>query len=285
MEHYTKQWSSATPGYLIFLVDQSYSMSTEWLDKKSFAVFTSEVINETINELIATNAAGETVKDRVFISIIGYGGDNEIKNLRSDYLSKYADSPIRIDKNKKKVSDGEGGYVDMEIEIPIFLEPRANGFTPMAGAFELAKKLITGWIEKKNDNPVPVIINISDGHPEGNSPENTAAEKRNTEILASEILNLRTEDGNPLVFNVHIAQSGKEYQFPENKLELDGDKLAEFLFEISSEVPSSYRKAAKDLKLQSLKDNSKGFISNASPETLIKFINFGSSGGTDRSAL
>ena len=173
----------------------------------------------------------------------------------------------------------------MEIEIPIFLEPRASGLTPMSGAFELAKKLITGWIEKKNDNPVPVIINISDGHPEGKTPENTAEENRNSKILATEILNLRTADGNPLIFNVHIAQSGREYQFPENKSELDGDKMAEFLFEISSEVPTSYRKAAKDLKLQNLKDNSKGFISNASPETLIKFINFGSSGGTDRSAV
>jgi uncharacterized protein YegL len=285
MELYTKQWSTATPGYLIFLVDQSSSMATEWLDKKSFAVFTSEVINQTINELIATNAAGETVKDRVFISIIGYGGNNEIKNLRSDYLSKYADSPIRIDKNKKKVSDGDGGYVDMEIEIPIFLEPRATGLTPMAGAFELAKKIIIGWIEKKNDNPVPIIMHISDGHPEGSTPALTNLEETNTKKLAKEILSLRTEDGNPLIFNVHIAKSGKEYQFPESKLELDNDKMAEFLFDISSEVPASYRKAAKDLKLQGLKNNSKGFISNASPETLIKFINFGSSGGTDRTAV
>ena len=28
--------------------------------------------------------------------------------------------------------------------------------------------------------------------------------------------------------------------------------------------------------------DSRGFVSNAGPETLIKFINFGSSGGTDR---
>jgi uncharacterized protein YegL len=282
MTNYSKQWSSATPGYLIFLVDQSGSMSTKWTDDKTFAEYTAEVINQTINELIATNAAGETVKNRVFISLIGYGGSNSIENLRSDYLSKYADSPIRVEKLSKRVSDGSGSWVNMEVEIPIFLESKAEGLTPMSGAFGLAKRLIQGWIQKKNDNPVPVIINVSDGQPEDKTPDLTRIETEQTISLAKDIMRLQTLDGYPLIFNVHIAKNGTEIRFPENSFELNGDSMAEFLFKISSEVPQVYKQAAKDLQLSSIGDNAKGFISNASPETLLKFINFGSSGGINR---
>jgi hypothetical protein len=282
MTTYTKQWSSATPGYLIFLIDQSYSMSEKWTDQKSFAQFTSDVINQTINELIATNASGESIKNRVFISLIGYGGSNSIVNLRSDYISSYAETPIRIDKIKKRVSDGAGGFVDMQIDLPIFLEPKAEGLTPMSGAFNLAKRLIQGWIQKKNDNPVPVIINVSDGHPEGETIELTKIETEQTIIIANDIMRLQTLDGYPLIFNVHIAKHGNEISFPEYPFELNGDPMAELLFKISSEVPQIYKQAAKDLNLKNIGDNAKGFISNASPETLIKFINFGSSGGITR---
>lgn len=286
MAHYSKQWSTATPGYLIFLVDQSSSMDKVLIDGKTRAQYTADVINQTINELIATNAAGETVKNRVFISLIGYGGDSSgITDIKSGYLSSYAEEPTRVITYKQKVSDGNGGFVDMDYEMPIFLEPKAVGLTPMSGAFDLAKKLIEKWIDKKSDNPVPVIINVSDGRPEAEGEINSRIEIANTINKAQEIMNIKTSDGNPLIFNVHISNGNSgEIQFPESVFELNGDPMAELLFKISSNVPTVYKKAAKDLKLKNIAENSKGFISNASPETLIKFINFGSSGGVDRSS-
>jgi hypothetical protein len=281
MDNYAKQWSTATPGFLIFLIDQSSSMGQEWADGKTFAEFTADVINRTINELIATNAAGETVKNRVFISLIGYGG-NSVTDLRSDYLSAYADTPLRINKFEKKVSDGDGGFVNMQVEMPIFLEPSATGITPMADAFSFAEKLIKKWIEVKNDNPVPVIINVSDGKPDTGKADLNDAEIASTIATANSIMNMETLDGNPLIFNVHIANSQNEIQFPSEQKDLGSDTFANFLFKISSRVPEVYKRAAKDLKLGDLKPGCKGFISNASPETLIKFINFGSSGGLYR---
>jgi hypothetical protein len=285
MTNYSKQWSTATPGYLIFLIDQSQSMEKPWTTGSTFAEYTAEVINQTINELIATNAAGESVKNRVFITLIGYGGNNSVDNLRSDYLSSYAENPIRVEKFSKKVSDGAGGLVNMQIEMPIFLEPKASGVTPMSGAFGLAKRLIQGWIQKKNDNPVPVVINVSDGRPEGGNPDLDKTELEQTILVANDIMRLQTLDGYPLIFNVHIANSGAEIKFPEYEFELNGDSMAELLFKISSEVPLVYKQAAKDLNLKSIGVNAKGFISNASPETLLKFINFGSSGGINRSKM
>lgn len=279
MSNNSKQWSSAHPGYIIFLIDQSGSMSEDYADGRTKAEFTALVINRTINEIINTNMDGDKVKDRVFISLIGYGGGggNSVDDIRSDYLSEFSNSPLRLEKMKKKVSDGAGGLVEIDEEMPIFVEPVANGLTPMGEALKFAKQLIEGWISKKPDNPAPVIINISDGLPyEGNNGD----EPNKTITVGKDLMNVNTDDGNPLIFNIHIGDGGQEISFEENANNLPYDE-AKVLFEISSKVPDSYKEAARKHDFQVGAD-SKGFVSNAGPETLIKFINFGSSGGTDR---
>lgn len=278
----SKQWSSATPGYIIFLVDQSASMKEEYSDGKSKSEFTALVINRTINELIQTNMAGDNVKDRVFISIIGYGGSGNLSvdDIRSDYLSSFADEPLRIEHLKRKISDGAGGLVEIDEQMPIFIEPKAVGLTPMAEAFTFVKELIEGWLQKKPNNPAPVVINISDGLPFTGSTIDEAMQK--TISVSEEIRSISSDDGNPLIFNSHIGNGGQQYGFEESESEL-GDDQAKFLFRISSHVPDSYKLAASKQDF-TVKDRSKGFVSNADPEGFIKFINFGSSGGADATA-
>lgn len=273
----TQQWSSSTPGYLIFLVDQSGSMNEAYSEGKSKAEFTALVINRTINEIINTNLAGDKVKNRVFISLIGYGGKggNSVDEIRSDYLSEFANKPLRTEKIKRKVSDGAGGLLEIEEELPVFIEPIAKGATPMGDAFNMAKQLIEAWNNKYPNNPAPVIINVSDGMPWEGQTKNQEPQK--SIRIAKEIMNITTNDGNPLIFNVHIGNSGKEVMFVESIEELQ-EEQAKFLFEISSVIPESYKKAATKHEFK-IKDQSRGFIANAKPLDLIKFINFGSSGG------
>lgn len=283
MSNNSKQWSSANPGYIIFLIDQSGSMGENYTGGKNKSEFTSLVINRTINDLIFTNSAGDKIKDRVFISLIGYGGKggNSVDDIRSDYLSAFADSPLRIEKIKKKVSDGAGGLVEIEEEMAIYVEPTSprNGLTPMAEALDFAKQLIEGWITKKPENPAPVIINVSDGMPyTGNNPLDDIEKTIST---ANGIMNINTGDGNPLIFNVHLGQppfNETKFSSAENEV---ADQEGKLLFKISSKVPETYREAARKHEFVTSED-SRGFVSNAGPETLIKFINFGSSGGTDR---
>jgi uncharacterized protein YegL len=279
MGNYSKLWSSKEPGYIIFLVDQSGSMAENYGGKNK-AEFASLVINRTINEIILANMDGDKVKDRVFISIIGYGGkgNNSIEDIRSDYLSSYADKPLRVEVLKKMVSDGAGGLVEIEDELPIIIEPIANGLTPMGEAFKFAKELIEGWVQRKPNNPAPVIINVSDGLPTDDEIGLSSEEKSIS--VANEIMSLSTEDGNPLIFNAHLGSSSLKYAFDEDANKIN-DNQAKFLFQISSELPEEYKKAA--IKHNFLcKEKSRCFVSNAEPETFIKFINFGSSGGTDR---
>src|SRR5690554_712019 len=284
----SKQWSSATPGYIIFLVDQSGSMGEDYIvnpngNNQNKAEFTALVINRTINDLIFTNSAGDKIKDRVFVSIIGYGGQggNSVDDIRSDYLSAFADSPLRTEKVKKKVSDGAGGLVEIEEEMAIYLEPTCprNGLTPMGEALDFAKQLIEGWISKKPDNPAPVIINVSDGMPYTGG--NVIDDVEKAISVAKSVMQINTNDGHPIIFNVHLGQP----PFNESKFESSESKISDeegkLLFKISSKVPETYRDAARKHEFVTSED-SRGFVSNAGPETLIKFINFGSSGGTDR---
>lgn len=271
----SKQWSSATPGYIIFLVDQSGSMQESYTEGKTRAEFTSLVINSTINELINTNMDGEKVKDRVFISMIGYGGSSSlaVDDIRSDYLSSFADNPLKIDNIKKKISDGAGGLVEIDVQMPVFIEPKANGLTPMADALSFAKELIEGWLQKKPDNPAPIIINISDGLPYTGDSIDSAM--NNAISISKQIMNINSSDGNPLIFNCHLGE-GQTQSFNEKEGELS-DEQAKFLFNISSEIPDSYRVAAAKHDFI-IKDKSRVFVSNAKPEMFIKLINFGSSG-------
>ena len=281
MNNYTKQWSSATPGYLIFLVDQSGSMKETYIGAETRAEFLAKAINKVIQTLIIKNTSGDKTKDRVFISLIGYGGlgGNSVVDLRSDYLSKFADEPLRIDKVRKSVPDGAGGLVEIEDELLISLDPLSprNGLTPMAGALECAKNLVEAWIQEKPDNPAPVIINVTDGIPYNGNLNKPNEESENAYIVAKQIMSIQTGDGSPLIFNVHIENNDKEIQFPENVSELSSD-TAKFLFNISSRVPNSYKADAQKLQLN-IRQNSLGFIANADAVSLIKFINFGSSGG------
>ncbi|MFK8266756.1 hypothetical protein [Capnocytophaga cynodegmi] len=277
MNNYTTMWSSATPGFIIFLIDQSASMQEEFTADKNKAEFTASVINETINDLILQCSSGNMVKDRLFVSLIGYGGKGgtSVDDIRSGYISSFAESPLRFEAVKKNIPDGDGGFIEIEEEVPIFIEPTCpeNGLTPMAEAFEFAKQLVTAWIEKKPKNPAPVIINISDGFP-FTGKDDDDEDIRNTTNKAYEIMSMHMDDGNPLVFNIHLG-IGKECRFEESSLELP-DENAKFLFSISSKVPRAYKEVGRRYDFD-IRPNSRGFISNASADSFIKFISFGSS--------
>jgi hypothetical protein len=145
----------------------------------------------------------------------------------------------------------------------------------MGSAFEFAKNLASQWMQDKPDNPAPVIINVSDGLP---CP---AIEEQKAISESHEIMALTCADGHPLIFNAHIGNGSPKFTCNESETELGGDKQAEFLFKISSTIPDSYKEAAMKQELD-VRPASRGFVSNADPETFINFINFGSSGGSDR---
>lgn len=278
MSSHTKQWSSATPGLLIFLIDQSGSMLLPFKDSSdSRTVFASRVVNRVIDSIIQKNYHGDYAKDRCFIVAIGYSiGAQE---LCSGFLSDLDDSPKRTETVKKKISDGAGGLVEINKTMPIWVDPiNEDGWTDMAAAFKMAKQIIEEWIKDKPESPAPVIINVSDGVPYYNH-KGTEECARETAAIAQEIMNMKTNDGNVLIFNAEIGEGNIQIILPNSLDEVKaGGEGAKFLYDISSVIPDGYQGAAVKNGL-TLKEGSKGAVFAADAENLIKLIDFGSSKG------
>lgn len=270
-----KQWSSATPGLLIILLDQSGSMLNDYPGTGTTRTkYATLAVNKVIDNIIQKNFDGDAPKNRCFISVIGY--NHNVKELCSGWLKDLDASPLRYDTLKKKTPDGAGGLVEIEVKQPVWVDPiDKDGATNMLGAFQLAKDLSEKWIADNIDGPAPVIINISDGVPyyEGKDPRICMQE---TVKLANEIKTLANNDGNVLIFNAQIDNVSKVV-FPSDRNDIS-DEAGQFLFDITSEVPESYKAAAAKNELPT-KDGSRGCIFGADGVQLIQLIDFGSSKG------
>ena len=271
-----KQWSSATPGLLIILLDQSGSMLQQYEGGDSRTVFASRAVNKVIDNIIQKNFDGDAPKNRCFICVVGY--NHNVKELSSGWLKDLAANPVRYEDLKKKMPDGTGGIVEVDVKQPVWVEPiTQDGATNMLGALQLAKETAQGWIEENPQYPAPVIINISDGVPyyDGKDPRECMKE---TTKLAKELMSLSNEDGNVLIFNAQIDNKGNNtVVFPTDRSKLSQEE-AQFLFDITSEVPESYKTAAAKNELP-VEAGSRGCIFNADGVQLIQLIDFGSSKG------
>lgn len=223
------------------------------------------------------NFDGEAPKNRCFISVIGY--NHNVQEICSGWLKDIDEHPLRYETLKKKTPDGAGGIVEVEVKQPVWVEPiDHDGVTNMLGAFQLAKDLCSKWINDANhaDGPAPVIINISDGVPFYDGKEPRVCMKETT-ALAQEIMQMSNADGNVLIFNAEIDEGNGKVVFPSNRDKVSQEE-AKFLFDITSEVPESYKAAALKNELP-LEEGSRGCIFGADGVQLIQLIDFGSSKG------
>ena len=237
--------------------------------------FATLAVNKVIDNIIQKNFDGDSPKNRCFISVIGY--NHNVKELCSGWLKDLDANPLRYETLKKKTPDGTGGLVEVEVKQPVWVEPiDKDGATNMLGAFHLAKELVEKWMVDHADGPAPVIINISDGVPfyDGKDPRECMKE---TVSLANEIMMLSNNDGNVLIFNAQIDESNGKVKFPSNRSAISQEQ-AQFLFDITSEVPESYKAAAAKTELPT-EDGSRGCIFGADGVELIQLIDFGSSKG------
>ena len=268
------QWSSATPGLLIILLDQSGSMLHDY-EGRTRTKFASTAVNKVIDNIIQKNFDGDAPKNRCFISVIGY--NHNVKELCSGWLKDLDAQPLRYETLKKKQPDGAGGIIEIEVTQPVWVEPiQDDGATNMLGAFKLAQDLVKQWITDNPDRPAPVIINISDGVPYYNGKDPRICMQETT-TLVKEIMNLSNKDGNVLVFNAQIDTSNGTVRYPSNRNSLSQEE-AQFLFDITSEVPESYKGAAEKNQLP-IEDGSRGCVFGADGVDLIQLIDFGSSKG------
>ena len=258
---------TSNPGCIVILIDQSWSMSEDW-ETGTKAERASLAVNRILEELIIAGRAGDRIKDRCHASVIGYG--ERVERVVGGMISDVASSVIEFKKIQKSIPDGAGGIVEVEVEMPIWVQPTANNGTPMHEAFERAAEIVQRWCDDNPDSFPPTVINITDG---------AATQPDLTADAAQKVMNLHTTDGNVLVFNIHIACNTHKVIFPSSPDQLVGDSLAEFLFNLSSILPNPLREMAIEVGLPADSD-ARCFSYNADEVTMIKILEFGSLGVT-----
>ncbi len=256
---------TSNPGCIVILVDQSWSMNEEW-QTGTKAEQAALIVNRAIYNLALKCQQGTEIRQRCYVSVISYG--ESVNSVVEGMIADVYASPIEVKTVIKKIPDGAGGIVEVEVELPIWLQPRASGGTPMHDAFECASKNVSDWISDWPDSFPPVVINVTDGEP---TYPDLAGDAART------IMSLQTTDGNVLVYNIHIANSDFPLEFPCNNSQFSDNPFAEFLFSISSVLPESLFPIARDQGF-SPQPNARCFAYDADETLTTRIIEFGSPG-------
>lgn len=258
---YIKSIATASPGLILILLDQSSSMS---YDNK--AQDAAKAVNRVIYEIVLSCQSGELIQPRCYVSVIGYG--HSIYPITGGSITEVAANQLRIEVIEQKIADNAGELFSVKTDVPIWIDPRAEGGKPMAEAFEQAYPIINKWIQSHPNSFPPIVLNVTDGQEKNPSLVKVAANK---------VMNLGTSDGKVLIFNAHItgSKTSAEIQFPFSVSGI-ADQYAKFLFDISSEIPPRLFQVLQDIGLKA-HSNSRGLIFNATAETLIKLLTFGTS--------
>ena len=217
--------SSPNPGCFVILVDQSESMNGQ-LETGTKAEVAPFIVSDLIYKIGLACDTAQEIRGRCHVSVISYG--EQVECLIDGMISDVFHSPIATRKVTKSLSDGVGGVVEIEMDVPLWVHPKASGNAQMHTAFERAAEIVQQWcIQSPNGFP-PVVVNITGGVL--TSPELTREAVR-------KVMNFHTTDGNVLVFNNHIANGGTEVVFPHDTTQFRGDSSADFLFRSSSVLP------------------------------------------------
>jgi hypothetical protein len=272
---YTAEISRTNKSCILFMVDQSYSMSESFGGNagKIKSEKTADALNKLLYELTiaCTKDQSGLPRDYYEIGAIGYGDkvgsvlNGKLSGKELIPISEIAQNPAMVEERTRKVDDGAGGLVDEKIKLPVWLTPVADGGTPMCHVFDLAYSILSSWVKKNSNSFPPIVINITDGEATDGDPM----------PKAEKLKNLSTNDGNVLVYNLHLSSDpSAPVLFPSESSSLPPDPYALQLFEMSSNLPPHTREVAS-MEGYSLGNGAKGFVFNADIIAVIKFLNIG----------
>ena len=268
---YQAEISRSNPTSFLFLIDQSGSMEDPWAgsDGQSKADALATVINRLFTEIVIKCSKDEGVRNYFEIGVLGYG-DKVTSALSGTFgervfvpVSEIADAPIRVEDRVQKVSDGAGGLVEQSVKFPVWFQPHARGGTPMCEALTRARDYLAGWIAAHPRAFPPIVFNITDGEATDGDPSAAAAALRD----------LATDDGNALLFNVHLSSHRGKVELPDSEEGL-ADDFARRLFRMSSVLPPHLQAEARAEGYQ-VSERTRGFVFNADLAAVIQFLDIG----------
>ncbi|MFO0901522.1 MAG: vWA domain-containing protein [Pirellulales bacterium] len=275
---YSQEISRQNKALFVFLLDQSYSMEEPIANSERRKMDElATAINGWLQNMTIRATSSEGIRDWIDIGVIGYRTDQDANpiiesplggTLKGEVLVSIVDignNPARMEQRVKQFFDEDTGeLVETPVEVPVWVEPKAEGGTPMCNALYRAYELVEKWIQEHPRSYPPVVIHITDGESQDGDPI----------PYADPLRGLATEDGNVLLFNCHLSMTpGDPFLFPASG-EILPDELARVLYKMSSDLPEKMFQSAiaEGFELQS---GARGMAFNADMVSLIKFLDMG----------
>ena len=274
---YSKEISREFKALFIFLLDQSYSMDEPMANSSSRkADELALAINGWLQTMVIECGKAEGLKDYFDIAVIGYCTDDQgnpviepafvgpLAGRELVSINDVATGRARVDEMTQVTIGDTGEMMEMQVKVPVWINPKTQGGTPMCMAILKAIEIIDNWIPQHGSSFPPVVINITDGEAMDGDP-----------IQYADSLKQRaTEDGEVLFFNCCVSSTpGDSFLFRGNG-ELMPDAFARQLFQMSSILPETTVKKARE-EGQELEPNARGMAYNADMVTLIRFLDTG----------
>lgn len=273
---YTSQITRNNPSAFLFLIDQSGSMADKMPSGTTKAQYVADVLNRSLYQLIGRCTRNDGVRDYFQVGVLCYNGlgvfngfSGVLETSVMHRLSEVEANTIRIEDRIKKESDDAGGYFERPIKFPVWFEPKSDGGTPMRAALARAAEEITQWCNDPAhlDSFPPTILHITDGESTDGDPEE----------LAVLLKQLSTSDGSVLLFNLHVSTSNSEpIKYPADESVLP-NPYSKMLFRMSSQLPQDLLDYAKG-KVESVNNESRGFVFNADAISVVDFFDIGTKG-------
>lgn len=274
---YSKSVERANPGCIIFLVDQSFSMTDGIAGSTKPKIETvATAINRFLGELITMCEKGEDKPRHYFdIGVLGYTTDKTgvpmIGPLFTGALAgrdlasvvELYDNPLDIEIRQK--DDGVGGLV--EIKFPVWYRPPSPenmAGTPMCGVMQRCYQIASDWCLAHPGSFPPVVINLTDGESTDGNPE----------PVAEQLRALGTQEGTLLLFNCHLSSSMAEPVLLPTSDQQFVDDYAKMLFHMSSPLPEKLREMA-EVKHLPAAPGARGMAFNADSTCMLKLISVG----------
>ncbi|MCE9651851.1 MAG: hypothetical protein K8Q89_02155 [Nitrosarchaeum sp.] len=285
---YDQKITRQNPALIIFLIDQSSSMSDLMFTSSgsgfSMAKIAKYICDKCLYEAFRTCNAGNEVRPYIDLAIIGYG-----TSIRSAMPKIGLDElPFSVTKlSETWIKKNDSTPSDNEFESPRYewVEEVSKGNTPMLEALTKTKKIIEKWTSSHHNSFPPIVINITDGMPTDDiallSRYETGSLGDITTLdvfsLSKQIQKLGTNNGNVLFCNAHISSARlAQILYPLSTKNID-DPFAELMFELSSTIPNELIPLGNEIGLP-IVSGSKFFIYNADVNSLLNFVSFGTTG-------
>ncbi len=275
---YSQEISRQNKACFLFLLDQSFSMEEPLgnsSNRKCDELITA--INGWLQNMAIRASGDEGIKDWMDVGVFGYRTDPGANPIIESALqgrlagrtlvsiTEIGENPVRIDTRSQYIPDEETGeMIEVPCEVPVWVDPVAEGGTPMCHMLYRTHETLSQWIAQHPRSFPPIVVHITDGESQDGDPI----------PYADAVKSLATEDGSALLFNCHLSMTAADpFMFPASEHGLP-DELARVLFRMSSVLPDPFYRHAVMEGFQ-LQQSARGMAFNADMVCLIQFLNMG----------